>query len=259
MGELGTVATWGAAFIAGLLSVFSPCVMPLMPAYLSLVSGVSIEELCEEANRAGLRRRVLTACAGFVVGFSAIFIALGASATYLGRVLRTWRIEIRGFEIGIAQVAGLLIIVMGLHMAGVMRIPGLYRDRRFHLHRVNHTFWGTALVGAAFAFGWSPCIGPILGGILTLAGGRDTVWQGIGLLSVYSAGLAVPFFLAGWSIEFFLHTFQRVRRHFRTFEVVSGCFLIAIGALIFTEQLARLNSYFTFLNRFVTALEQTFL
>lgn len=248
-----------AAFGAGLISVLSPCVVPLLPAYLSLVSGVSVEELREGEDLGELRARVRRGSLGFVAGFSAVFIALGASASAIGGFLVGFRIELFGLTIGAVEIAGVVIIVMGLHLLGVLRIPWLYRDTRFHVQGTPRGFLGTALVGAAFAFGWSPCIGPILGGILTLAGSRETVGQGIWLLSVYSAGLAVPFLLAGWSLERFLQAFQRVRRHFRRIELASGALLVAVGVLVLTDQLTRLNAYFAFLNRFVVALEETLL
>ena len=131
MGEVSSMASLGTAFAAGLLSVLSPCVMPLMPAYLSLISGVSVEEMQDAAeNESNLRRRVLTACLGFVAGFSTVFIVLGASATAVGRVLRVWRGEVFGIEFGVAQLAGVLIIVMGLHMTGLLRLSLLYRQRQ---------------------------------------------------------------------------------------------------------------------------------
>jgi cytochrome c-type biogenesis protein len=242
------------AFAAGLLSVLSPCVLPLMPAYLSLVSGVSVEQM--RAPEAGaLRGRVMGSALGFVVGFSAVFVALGASATLLGRWLRSWRVQLLGLDVGIAQLAGLLIIVMGLHVAGVFRIPWLYRERRMEVRARPTGPIGTALVGAAFAFGWTPCVGPILGGILTLAGGRDTVLQGVWLLSVYSLGLAIPFLLAAWSLDRFLRAFGRLRRHLGKLEIAAGALLVGVGVLVLTDQLTRLNSYFRFLDGFVAQLE----
>jgi cytochrome c-type biogenesis protein len=259
MAGLESVGVVGAAFAAGMLSFLSPCVMPLMPAYLSLISGLSVEEMQEAAEDARLRRRVMTACLGFVAGFSTVFVALGASATAVGRVLRTWHAEVLGLEFGVAQVAGLVIVVMGLHIAGLLPIHLLYRDTRVRLESHHRSMLGTYLVGAAFAFGWSPCVGPILSGILTVAASRETVMQGVGLLAVYSAGLAVPFLLAGWSIEYFFRVFQRVKRYFRVLEIGSGTLLVIIGVLVMTDQLTRLNSYFLFLNRVVTELEQALL
>ncbi len=260
MGGFESIGAVGAAFAAGMLSFLSPCVMPLMPAYLSLISGLSVEEMEDAAGEEGLRRRIMTACLGFVAGFSTIFIALGASATAVGRLLRTWHVEILGVEFGIAQIAGVVIIVMGLHIAGLLPIHLFYREARMTVgnHRKRSLF-GTYLVGAAFAFGWSPCIGPILSGILTVAASRETVAQGIGLLSIYSAGLAVPFLLTGWSIEFFFRVFHSVKHHFRKLEIVSGVLLVAIGLLIVTDQFTRLNNYFVFLNQWVSKLEQTLL
>jgi cytochrome c-type biogenesis protein len=256
MGDGLTLASFGAAFGAGLISVLSPCVMPLMPAYLSLISGLSVEELREGEVGNDLRRRVLLGCAGFVAGFSTVFILLGASATALGRVLQTWRLELFGFEISAVQVAGVVIIAMGLHLTGWLRIPLLYRDTRLQGGTAPRSFLGTYLVGAAFAFGWSPCIGPILGGILTIAGSRDTVYQGMALLAVYSLGLGIPFFLAGWSIEYFFRALGRMRRHFRRIEIASGLLLIALGFLVATNRLTLLNDNFVFLNRVVERAEQ---
>jgi cytochrome c-type biogenesis protein len=247
------------AFAAGLLSVLSPCVLPLLPAYLSLVSGLSVEELRTQGAEGAVRRRVMTASFAFVLGFSAVFVVLGASATLLGRVLRTFRVEVLGTEIGVAQIAGLLIIAMGLHLTGVIRIPFLYRESRFEGPQRPVGAIGAALVGAAFAFGWTPCVGPILGGILTLAAGHDTVLQGMGMLMVYSAGLAVPFLLAAWSVERFLGALRRVRDHFRTIELVSGGLLVIVGLLVLTDQLSRFNAYFGFLEEVVVRLEEALL
>ncbi len=250
-----TLASFGAAFGAGVISVLSPCVMPLMPAYLSLISGVSVEELRDEAPEEGLRRRVLLGCAGFVGGFSTVFILLGASATAVGRVLNTWRVDVAGVEISAVQIAGVVIIAMGLHLMGLLPIQALYRDTRFHDRFTPKSWIGTYLVGAAFAFGWSPCVGPILGGILTIAGARDTVGQGMALLAVYSLGLGLPFFLAGWSIELFFRTLQRMKAHFRRIEIASGALLVALGLLVVTRRLTLLNEYFSFLNRIVETAE----
>ena len=246
-----SIASFGAAFVAGLISFLSPCVMPLMPAYLSLVSGITVEEMMEGKGEGGIRRQVLLGCTGFVAGFSTVFILLGASATAIGRVLQTW-----GVEIGAVQIAGAVIVLMGLHMTGLLPIQALYRDTRFHSRFKPKGYLGTYLVGAAFAFGWSPCVGPILGGILTIAGGRETVYQGMLLLATYSLGLALPFFLAGWSVELLLASAKRLKRHFRRIEIVSGALLIALGVLVATNRLTALNSYFFFLNDVVEAAER---
>jgi len=244
------------AFAAGLLSVFSPCVMPLMPAYLSLISGISVEEMEAGVEDAALRGRVMRACLGFVLGFSLVFIVMGIGAVAIGHTLRTWHVVLFGLEIGVSQIAGALIVVLGLHMTGLVPISLLYRDTRFEFKVRNRSFISTALVGAGFALGWSPCIGPILSSVLTLAGSRDTVVEGTVLLTVYSAGLAIPFLLAGWSIEHFFKAFSRIKRHFRKLEIASGSILMAVGILLMTGQFTRLNSQFTFLSDFVTRAEK---
>ncbi len=259
MTEFSSVASFGTAFAAGLLSVFSPCVLPLMPAYLSLVSGVSVEEMQDMADDHGLRRRVLLSCTGFVAGFSTIFIVLGAGAVMVGHVLRTWRGEIFGFDFGVAQLAGIVLFLMGLHLTGILPLHLLYREQRIHLKGRRTSFLWTYVAGAAFGFGWSPCIGPILAGILSIAGSRETVGQGVALLAVYSAGLGVPFFLAGWSIEFFFRTFEKVKHHFRKVEIASGGLLMIVGMLILSDNLTSLNRYFMFLNRFIYAVEEAIL
>jgi cytochrome c-type biogenesis protein len=244
------------AFAAGLLSVFSPCVMPLMPAYLSLISGISVEEMEDGVGDLALRRRVIRACLGFVCGFSVVFVLMGIGAVAIGHTIRSWRVEVFSFELGIAQLAGILIVLLGLHMTGLVPIRLLYRDTRMQFKINERSFLSTFLVGAGFAFGWSPCIGPILSGVLTMAGSRDTVVQGTLLLSVYSAGLAIPFLLAGWSIEYFFRAFSRIKQHFRKLEVASGMMLMAVGLLLVTDQFSRLNSQFGFLTEFITRAER---
>jgi cytochrome c-type biogenesis protein len=266
------------AFASGLISVLSPCVMPLMPAYLSLISGISVHDLAQASTardgdgdgaeslaeparsaarvkaRRAQRARIMEACLGFVCGFSIVFIVLGASAFALGRVLRTWHLVLFGHEFGIAQLAGIVIIVFGLHMAGFLRLSWLLRDSRFELKGAPG-FAGAFVVGAGFGFGWSPCIGPILGAVLTLAGSRETVFEGITLLAVYSAGLAVPFLVAGYSLDAFFSAFRRIKRHFRTLEIVSGCLLMGVGFLLVTNQMTWFNSQFAFLAHLVVHFE----
>ena len=254
MAELG-MASLLTAFAAGTLSVFSPCVMPLMPAYLSLVSGMSLDEMRQGVGPEHSRRPVLIGAGAFVLGFSFIFVLLGASASAIGPWLRTWHLDFGSFKLGISQFAGALILLMGLHVAGWLRLPWLDREKRFEVAAVASPA-GAALVGAAFAFGWTPCIGPILGGILTLAGSRETVGEGVLLLATYSAGLGVPFIAAAFSLEAFLRVFSSVRQHFRKLEIFAGCMLIFVGFLVLTNQLTRLYGYFAFLERWVIALEE---
>lgn len=260
MSELGSQVY--LAFAAGLLSVLSPCVLPLMPAYLSLISGITVEEMQEGlgdgegAGKRALRRRVMRSCVAFVLGFSSVFIVLGIGAVSIGHVVRTWSVSVFGLEIGFAQLMGVVVIALGLHIAGLTPIPALYRDTRVQL-RVNH-YGATAsfVVGGAFALGWSPCIGPILATILGLAAVRESVGEGALLLSVYSAGLAVPFLLAGWSIEAFFAGFSRIKRHFRKLEVASGIILVGVGILLVTDRLSWLNTRFAFMNDWITAAER---
>jgi cytochrome c-type biogenesis protein len=259
MSEFTSIASIGAAFAAGVLSFLSPCVMPLMPAYLSLISGISVEEMRDGCGDEGLRRRILLACLGFCTGFTTVFVLLGASAFAMGALVRTWRAEIFGIEFGMAQIAGLVVVVLGLHMAGLLPIRALYRDRHIDVTVQRVSWLRTFVVGAAFAFAWSPCVGPILGGIYTIAASRDTVFQGMALLAVYSAGLALPFMLTGFSIEWFFQWFHRVRRHFRKLELASGSLLVVIGLMLFFNQFTALNGYFAFLERFIAAAEEALL
>ncbi len=154
-----------------------------------------------------------------------------------------------------SQIAGVVIILFGVHMTGVLPIRALYRDTRFQFRMNRHSFLSAFLVGAGFALGWSPCIGPILAMILTLAGSEETVLQGVGLLLIYSAGLAVPFLIAGWSIEYFFEAFQRIKHHFRELEIGSGLVLMIVGFLLLTNQLSTLNARFQFMADWLNAAE----
>jgi cytochrome c-type biogenesis protein len=230
-----------AVFLAGLLSFLSPCVLPLVPGYVSLISGTSVDQL-QSADRK-LSRTVLLNSLMFILGFSAVFIALGAVATGIGQFMNIYRRQLM-------QVAGVVIIIFGLHLIGVFRIKALLADKRLHDVKGSATAGGAFLIGFAFAFGWTPCIGPILAGVLFIAGSQDTVVKGVLLLAVYSAGLAVPFLLTSLGVERFLAFYSRFRRHLHTVEVVSGVFLVVVGALILTRHFTILSSYLSFLNRF---------
>ena len=235
----------GLAAVGGLISFLSPCVLPMIPAYLTVVSGASLAELKqvgEDEAVPGLRRRVMLNSLSFVLGFTLVFVALGATATFAGQFLSGLRGNFFGLPIGIAQVAGLLIIVMGLHVAGWLPIQALYRIWQVDVKTTSVSLVGAFAVGAGFAFGWSPCIGPILGTILTLAAGQQTVGQGVVLLFAYSLGLAVPFLLSSWSAELLLGVMGRMRQHFHKLEIASGVMLIAIGVLITTGYWAQLTN-----------------
>jgi cytochrome c-type biogenesis protein len=255
MQEHVSLASFGAAFGAGLVSVLSPCVLPLLPAYLSLLSGVSVEALSDAGARAAVRGRVLRGCAGFVAGFSTIFVLLGASATSVSRALRRFAIELGPVTITLETVAGLLILLMGLHLIGVLRIGFLYRDVRFGQRFVPKSAMGTFVVGAAFAAGWIPCVGPILGGVYTLAASHETVGAGIALLAAYSLGLALPFFAAAFSLDWFFATFAAVKARFVWIERGSGAVLVGVGLLVMSSRLTLLNSYLSFMNHWVESLE----
>ena len=244
------------AFAAGLISVLSPCVLPLMPAYLSLISGISVEEMQEGGGTAAVRRRVMLACGAFVTGFSFIFVLMGVGAFAVGNALRTWQTEILGIRFGFVQIAGVFIILLGIHMTGLLPIRALYRDTRVNLQFKQRSMLSAFLVGAGFALGWSPCIGPPLAMILTIASSGDTALQGMVLLTIYSAGLAIPFLIAGWSIEHFFQAFSRLKRHFRKFEIASGGILVAVGVLLVTDQLTAFNRHFKFMNEWVSAAER---
>jgi cytochrome c-type biogenesis protein len=222
--------TYIAALIAGLLSFISPCVLPLIPGYISFVSGVSLEEMkLGGAAGATSRRQVLITSLAFIVGFSLVFIAFGASASAIGKfVLRHLPL--------LGRIAGIVIIIFGLHTMGVFRLGFLEMEKRAHAQTKPAGLVGAMLVGVAFAFGWTPCIGPILAGILAVAGSRDTIREGVILLAVYSLGLAIPFLLTSLAIDRFFSFTARIRKHYHTIEVVSGGMLVVIGLLIFTGQ-----------------------
>lgn len=223
------------AFLFGLLSFISPCVLPIVPGYISFISGVSFEEMQNNANWRIIRRRVLLNSLFFILGFSLVFIALGASATAVGQFLHE-RLNI------ISKIAGVLIVIFGLHMTGIFKIGFLNYEKRFQTNTKPMGLFGSLLVGLAFAFGWTPCIGPILAGILTLAAQQSTVFKGVILLACYSAGLGIPFFLTGVSISAFYKVFDRFKRHLHKVEIVGGGFLIIIGVLIFTNYLTIISS-----------------
>ena len=220
------------AFMAGLFSFLSPCVLPLVPSYLTFVTGMSLEDL-----EAGVNRRATFVHATlFVLGFSAIFVLLGASASFLGQFFRL-------YEVWIARLGGVLIIVLGLHLSGVLRLTPLLREKRIHLANKPAGYLGTLGVGAAFGAGWTPCLGPILGAILTYGFASETMWAGVGLLSVYSLGLAVPFLLSALALDKFLQTFKRFRRWIPVVEKASGVLLVLLGLLLITGRLTILSAW----------------
>jgi len=230
-----------AAFLAGLISFLSPCVLPLVPGYVSLISGVGVEELKSSHNQ--LMRRVMINSISFILGFSVVFIALGAISTEIGQVLGMYKHTL-------ARVAGVVIILFGLHLTGIFKIKALYTDARLHNLKGSSTPMGAFVIGFAFAFGWTPCLGPILTAILTVASEQDTVVKGIILLTVYSLGLAVPFLLTSLGIERFLKFYSRFRSHMHALEVASGGLLIGLGILLVIGRFTLISNWLSFLNRF---------
>lgn len=230
-----------AVFVAGLISFLSPCVLPLVPGYVSLISGVGVEQL--KMKEGELFRKVMLNSAAFIVGFSIVFITLGAISTEVGQVLAQYKSLL-------ARVAGVVIILFGLHLTGIFQIKALLADTRLHNLKGSSSAWGAFVIGFAFAFGWTPCVGPILAVVLGFAATQDTVWKGIFLLAIYSAGLAVPFLLTSLGIERFLKFYNRFKFHMHVVEVASGGLLIALGVLLVMGRFTLISGYFSFLNRF---------
>ena len=230
-----------AAFVAGLISFLSPCVLPLVPGYVSLISGAGIEEL--KSSEGHLLRKLMLNSAAFIIGFSIVFITLGAISTEVGQVLAQYKSLL-------ARVAGVIIILFGLHLTGVLQIKALLADTRLHTLKGGASPWGAFVIGFAFAFGWTPCVGPILAVVLGFAAAQDTVWKGIFLLAIYSAGLAVPFLITSFGIERFLKFYNRFKFHMHAVEVASGGLLIVLGVLLVMGRFALISGYFSFLNRF---------
>jgi cytochrome c-type biogenesis protein len=215
-----------AALLAGLVSFLSPCVLPLVPPYLVYLAGTSLERFADEDRKRGAARDTVLAAFLFVCGFSTVFVALGASASVVGALIRAYSAEL-------AIIAGIVIIVMGLHFLGVLRIDLLLRQKRMEMVKPVG-LWGAYVMGLAFAFGWTPCIGPILAAILAVAASEQTVAKGAGLLAVYSLGLGIPFMLAAFAIEPFAAFLTRFRRHLAMVERVMGGLLVLTGIAFLT-------------------------
>jgi len=233
------------AFLAGVLSFVSPCVLPLIPSYVSFLSGISFEELTADQHPSEIKKIVILNALIFILGFTVVFIAMGATITLLGHYFAAYQGVFR-------KVGAAVIIFFGLHVIGIANIKVLQREKRFHFfHATPVGYIGSFFVGVGFAAGWTPCIGPILASILFVAGTSETLGLGILLLLVYSMGLALPFFLTSLGISTFLKFFDRFKRYMRFVSVLSGVFLILMGVLIYTNQFAiftaRLNAWLPFL------------
>ena len=224
-----------AALLAGVISFLSPCVLPLVPPYLCFITGASLDELSEPEALSGVQqRRALLAALMFVLGFSTVFILLGASASAAGQLLRA--------HLGLlAQIAGIFIIVMGLNFLGVFRLAFLSREARYHHHSEPAGLIGAYGIGLAFAFGWTPCIGPVLAAILSIAASEQDVLKGAGLLAVYSLGLGIPFLLAAAGVGTFLKFLGRFRYHLGKVEQVMGVLLVLAGIMFLTGSMQTMS------------------
>jgi cytochrome c-type biogenesis protein len=238
MSDVSTSVSFISAFLGGLLSFLSPCVLPIVPGYLSFISGVNLAEVRDGQVSAALTRRVALTGLFFVLGFSTVFVALGAAASLVvGALLLEHKRELAIF-------GGVVILVLGVHTMGLLRIPWLLTQRRANVKQRPLGLAGAYVVGLAFAFGWTPCIGPILAGIIALAAERETVSAGVALLAVYSAGLGIPFLVAAFAVRGFFSAFARLKRYLRVFEIASGVLLVGIGLLLMTNRLAVLANWF---------------
>ncbi len=224
---LQEVSSW-AAFLAGILSFLSPCVLPLVPGYISFISGMSLEELSTQSDKTHKPvYRVLIGAISFILGFSLVFILLGASVTFLGKFMQEYLVWFK-------RIGGLVIIIFGLHMLQFINIPFLYYQKKIEVKQTVsfNQFLTPFLIGLAFAFGWTPCIGPILAAILVYAGTQETVGKGIKLLSFYSAGLAVPFLFTALAVNQFYKMSGIIKKYFRIIELVGGSLLLIVGIIM---------------------------
>lgn len=225
-----TEASYSLAFLAGLISFLSPCVLPLVPSYMSYITGVSFEDLSDGSDKKRIRRLTLINSLLFIMGFSIVFIALGASSSLIGQWLFQYQDQMR---IG----GGILIIVFGLFISGFLKLDFLMKEKKFQLQGRPAGYAGTVLIGMTFAAGWTPCIGPILGSILLVASTQDSILSGVQLLTVYSLGLGLPFLIAGLAFNSFVSYSNTLKRHMRAIKIVSGVILILFGIILLTNKL----------------------
>ncbi len=224
-----------AAFTAGLLSFISPCVLPLVPSYVSYITGLSVEQLASEEERHRYRRVIILNSLLFIGGFSSVFIAFGASASLIGQLLITYQDVIR-------KLGGILIVIFGLYLLGVINLSFLKTEKRYHFSNKPAGYLGSFVIGVAFAAGWTPCVGPVLGTILLYASTTDGLLGGVTLLTAYSLGLGLPFFLTAMGVNRFLDYFKQVRAYLWGVSAVSGVFLVVVGAMIYANSLTMITS-----------------
>jgi cytochrome c-type biogenesis protein len=222
-----------AAVLAGLISFLSPCVLPLVPPYLVYLTGATIEHVANDESTQASRRAVMSSALMFVLGFSTVFVALGASASFIGGFVRAWSAEL-------SILAGIVIIIMGLHFLGLTRIGLLMREGRLPIPKPVG-LWGAYVMGLAFAFGWTPCIGPILAAILSVAAAEATVAKGAMLLAFYSAGLGIPFLLAAFAVEQFSALFMRMKKHLARVEHAMGVLMVITGVAFLTGAVSNVS------------------
>lgn len=225
-----------AAFTAGLLSFVSPCVLPLVPSYISYITGLSLDQLADAAERERFRTTIIVNSLLFIAGFSCVFIAFGASASLIGQVLITYQDHIR-------KIGGLLIIVFGLYLLGVLKLNFLQTEKRLHFKSRPAGYLGSFLIGVAFAAGWTPCVGPVLGTILLYASTTDALTNGVALLTSYSLGLGLPLFMTALGVDRFLAYFKQVRAYLWGVTAVSGAFLVVVGVMIYANSLTLITSF----------------
>jgi len=225
-----------AAFTAGLLSFVSPCVLPLVPSYISYITGLSLDQLSDAAERQRFRKAIIINSLLFIAGFSGVFIAFGASATLIGQVLITYQDYLR-------RLGGVLIVIFGLYLLGVLNLNFLNTEKRMHFRSRPAGYLGSFLIGVAFAAGWTPCVGPVLGTILLYASTTDALADGVLLLTAYSLGLGLPLFATALGVDRFLFYFKQVRVYLWGVSAVSGVFLVVVGVMIYANSLTLITSF----------------
>ncbi|MEX5219013.1 MAG: cytochrome c biogenesis CcdA family protein [Nitrospiraceae bacterium] len=225
-----------AAFSAGLLSFVSPCVLPLVPSYVSYITGLSIEQLTSASERTRFRKAIILNSLLFIAGFSSVFVAFGASASLIGQALLTYQEHVR-------RIGGIIVIVFGLYLLGILNLNFLKMEHRYQFRSRPAGYLGSFLIGIAFAAGWTPCVGPVLGTILLYASTTDSLLNGVVLLSCYSLGLALPLFLTALGVDRFLGYFKELRGYLWGVSTVSGVLLIVVGVMIYANSLTMITSF----------------
>lgn len=230
--------SWAVAFLAGIVSFLSPCILPIIPSYLAFITGLSLSELTSDKKSARIKKTTVVSTLCFILGFSAVFVSLGAGASKIGLLLQQHMAMI-------SKVAGVIVVVFGLYVMGVLKLSLLTKHKQIEVKNKPAGYIGSFLIGIAFSLGWTPCVGPILAAILLYASQSGTVWKGIYLLCFYSLGMAIPFFLTSIAVDTALGYFTKVKKHMRKINIGAGILLILVGVMIFTGSLSSIiNEYF---------------